>query len=340
MFGLLVAEALRPQNSLTFAERFHEPTDGSLRYRPWGAVPANPYVDEALMKRQLMIQAEFKKMFDYPPEGTPMAFARMMAYDHLIGEERRIMKNYEGFMKWQALRQPVTVEMNDKLSYFERGQAFSDEIFDIALETDIENFEFGKLTHGYRQRLEHVEPFRCEVEEALEAHGGVVYPKILPYHSISIIPDVEYYDDGTHSLNGFIVRYKRDFGTIELPDSKGKIHILERQLAGFRVDAASGFDQNIVDRMMQVSIGPQKTWQKRYMQYVVDTGARGFIERAIQTDSLADYVVPESTMIYGYKALYSPEQRMAKTILKPVEDDGIAYFGPPHVISKVPNVPS
>lgn len=336
MFGLLSAEIYKPKPHPD--DSFREPTDGSLRYSPWGAVPANPYIDERLRLRQRFIDIEFRKLFDKPPEGTPAGFAQMLAADHSIGEERRKMKNFEGFMEWTAQKQPVTLDLDAKISHIERGSAYAGDTFDFALETKVLNFEVGKVTHPYGVRLEHVDPFRKEVEDAIEERGGKVYPKVLAYHSIAIVPDIHYGEDGTHQLNGFIVRYKRDFGAIDMLDGSGRIHIIERQIAGIRVDAESGFDQAIVKRMLDYDISPQRSWQKRYVNYIVDTGARGFIERAIQQDTTETFFVPDSTTIYGFKEKFETSKALGSAAFaSPVQVGDIAYFGPDHYApSKVP----
>ena len=43
---------------------FVEPSDGTLRDTPWGAMPANPYVDEALKASQAVKDVEFHKLFE------------------------------------------------------------------------------------------------------------------------------------------------------------------------------------------------------------------------------------------------------------------------------------
>ena len=336
MFGLLAAEVYAPQPSSPEEGSFKEPTDGTLRYRPWGAMPGNMYLDDDLKASQQYKDSEFQKLYDNPPIDVPPEFALMLAVDHEIGEARRKMLNYESYMKWAVKREPVTEELDEKLQHIDRGNAYIGEILDFALETSVDAVEAGKLTLAYWQRREHLAPFRAEAKEAIESRGGVMYPDIFPYHSISINPDVEYLDDGTHTMNGFIVRYKRDVGHIDLPHCAGRIHLVERQIAGYRVDEASGFKQSIVDRMLATPLSFEKSWQTEYMKYVVDTGARSFIEQKVQANSLEEFVVPVSATLYGYKELYTPEKRLARIAMQPTEDDGIAYFGPVHTIGKVP----
>jgi hypothetical protein len=289
---------------------FREPTDGTSRYQPSGASPAHPYIDKPLQARQRVIESEFQKLFDQPPVGTPPEFARILSEDHMSGEARRKMKNYEGYMEWKALNETVDPDIEQEIYHFERGSANQDEILDIALGTAIPYFEVGKVTHPYAKRLEYVEPFRIATNAAIARHNGVVYPSFTPYRSITIMPKVEYRGDSGHSLHGLIVKYKRDVGHIIMPDNETIIRIIERQLAGYRVDAASGFDQSIVHLMEQTPIGWTHVWQENEQEYLVDTGCRGFVEKAVQLDLLDSYVVPISTTIYGFKEKMTTKEKM------------------------------
>jgi len=337
MFGYAAAEFFRPRYEKD--EGFKEPTDGTLRYRPWGAMPANPYLDQALKDRQSYIGSEFIKLFNNPPDGTPPEFAEMLLWDHEIGEQRRSIQNFDGYTQWLATCEPITEDIDRKADHFEHGSAYAGEILDFALATSIDHFEVGKVTHPYRQRLEHVEPFRREVEDAIKERGGLIYPKVMPYRSIDIMPHMFVDEDGQEKLAGFIVKYKRDFGHINLADGSGTLRLVERQLAGFRVDEAAGFNPAIVTLMDFASKDKGIRWDgiqdDQFERQLRNTGARGFIEKAVQTDSLEDFVVPISTTIYGFRVKSTPRKLMAKKALKPVDINGIAYFGPPHNLAKI-----
>lgn len=301
-------------------EGFNEPSDGTLRYTPHGAMPANPYFDDQLIRRQTEIDAEFQKLFDTPPEGTPKRFAHMLRDDHMIHEVRRKMLNFEGFLEWQATDAVVPVELQEILDAVIHGTASVEEIFEFALHTGINAFEIGKVTHPYRRRLEHVEPFRSKVDAAILTNGGEVYGKDFPYRSIDIRPDVTYKNNAIQ-INGFIVPYKRDVGDIPLPDGTGVIHVVERQLAAFRTDELSGFNQNIIKMMKYGSFQWKTAYiDAAYQDALKNTGCRGYIERSVQLDSLEDFVVPVSTTIYGYKELYKPTtETLAQRALRAID---------------------
>ena len=288
---------------------FREPTDGSLRYRPDGAMPANPYIDDVVRQRQVEIDTEYRKLYDYPPEGTPEGFATMLLDDYMIHEERRKMLNFEGYQAWQAKGGEIPEDLEESVEHFMRGTAYEDEIIDIALNTDIEEFEVGKVSHPYRRRLEFVDQLRRGVDAAIVDHGGEAFGKYFPYRSIDITPHVTYVD-GELQVNGFIIPYKRDVGDIPLPDGSGMIRIVERQLAAFRADATSGFPQDIIQRMKETPIDWSASYQDDdYREALVNTGCHGFIVREILFDSLKPFVVPVSTTIYGYKQYFRPEPK-------------------------------
>ncbi len=285
-------------------EGFREPTDGTLRYRPDGAMPANPYLDAP---RQKEIDDEFQKLFDNPPEGTPKQFARMLQDDHMINEQRRKMLNFENFEAWRATGEVVPDELEESMDHVIRGTASVEEVLDFALQTNLEAFEVGKVTHPYRRRLQYVAPFRKVVDNAILERGGEVYGKSFPYRSIDIYPHVTF-KKGEPFIHGFIVPYKRDVGDIPLLDGSGVIHVVERQLSAFRADEASGFNEHVL-KMMKYDPFKWNTYpnDEAYQDALKTTGCRGFIERAVQFDSLENFVVPISTTIYGYKEFYKKE---------------------------------
>jgi hypothetical protein len=298
-------------------------------------MPADPFADEQLKERQRYIDGEFNKLFDTPPEDIPTDFARMLSDDYLIGEERRKLKNFEGYSEWLTLREPVSEELDAKINHVVYGDAFIGEILDYAIETSVKNFEVGKVTSPYGERLEYVEAFRRDAEEAIEERGGDIYPKVLPYHSLSIVPKFNYHEDGTRTLAGFVIRYKRDFGRIVLPDRSGVIHIVERQIAGIRIDEASGFPA-VIKFMLENHVKEGEDPWENAEKHIRDCGAEGFIMKAVQADSREPFFVPDSTTIYGHKEIYTEQTKkdmLAKIAMRsigPVEDDGIAYFGPAH----------
>ncbi len=261
----------------------------------------------------------------------------MFEDDYFIGEHRRNMQNYEGYSELLKGAEPVSEELHPLLEHFEKGTALPDEILTIAVNTRIPSFEVGRVTSPYGKRLEHVEPFRQDVRNAIEAHGGVVFPTIQGYRSIDINPKVTYDTTGEGRIVGFIVTYKRDVGAIELPNDSGVISIVERQVAGFRVDEASGFPQEILEKMHLAMKDPGTKWDGEkdlnWHEELLATGCLDFIETAVQTDSLEDFVVPQSTTIYGFKEEFSVRQRMARFAAKfstrrVVDNRGIAYVGP------------
>jgi len=321
-------------------EQYKEPGVSNALIVPYGALPANPFVDEQVKKQQADINAEFHKLFETPPQDMPESFVRLILADYVINENRRQMENYENYMLWPGAveKELVDDQIQERVELFERGQATIDQILDVATQTDIQSFELGKVTHPFGYRMQYLDDFRTDVKDAIESHGGVVYPSIAPYRSIGILPKVEQRNDGTENgqqeVVGFIVKYKRDFGKVIMPGSDEVIHLIERQIAAYRVDVASGFDQSILSAMHDLAAKyPMRVkWNDvlnpSFKDRLIRTGCKDFIEKAVQTDSLEDFVVPISTTIYGYKEFPARSKHLGDVAIKPRYDDTVAYFGP------------
>ncbi len=357
----------KPENPplLNKKEEFIEPFSGALYDRVYGAMPANPFLNEKVRKRQAGIDRELIKLFEYPPEelAIPKAFRNFLLRDHFIGEERRKMQNYESYAGWRQKINGFILPgyLSDQIDRFETGNAEPDDILDIVMdpmnddqETSLESFEIGKITHPYWRRIEHVPAFREAINESVEAHGGVLFPTVLPYRSIDIIPKTSIDKRGHDTIVGFIVKYKHDIGEIHSKNGERKIKIVERQLAGYRVDEASGFRQDIIEAMENITldrslkniqfdesmkeIADEESerpfyWEnihdKRFEYLLRTTGCRGFIEKAIQLDSQEAFVVPISTTIYGFNEFQDPSTKMAHVAFRePDSDDNIAFYGP------------
>lgn len=312
---------------------FREPTDGSMRYFPWGAMPTNIYRDDvpharlwlrpdvgesAIKRRQRGIQNELQKLYEIPPADIPAEFAELVATDTFIGEQRRSMKNYESYMTWKTKAQlPEDYHLKNAMYHMEDGTAYVGEILDVALGTELETFEVGKVTHPYRRRFQFVEPFRQEVDRAIVDRGGNILPRdVIPYRNVDVVPYFTREGMAITGLSGLITRYKRDVGVINRENDRARI--VERQLAGLRVDAASGFDQEIAHNMLEAlptddekrelaDIAKHDGAQHAVVMHeighriLVKSGCMAYVEDKIQNNSLEPFVVPLSTTIYGYK---------------------------------------
>jgi hypothetical protein len=296
-----------------------EPSSINPLIVPHGAMPANPFLDDAVKKQQQIINREYFKLYQTPPKEMPRSFVEyVVTDDYVIHEQRRSMENFEGFMEFDQSEAYVDPSLQTEKELFERGQAMINESAHFVVHSPIRKGEFGKVLHPYGYRMQEIEPFRTETNEAIELLGGVVYPTISPYRSIKILPKVRRFDNGTEfggqEIVGFIVKYKRDYGHILIPDSDNEVlRIVERQIAAYRVDEASGFDQKVLQAMHDL----RDTYPKRirwdqpqsddvkaneiFYNRLKMTGCAEFIEHAVQTDALDDFVVPISTTIYGYK---------------------------------------
>lgn len=316
---------------------YREPCSDNPRIKPHGSVPAHPFRDEETKQQQREMLAGFNILYRTPPKNVPKSFVRVMVDDFVINEERRKMDNYQGYMAWKALDEPVPEDLEEPLEYFEKGQATESEILSILQRTKLRKGEIFKVSHPHGYRMEQLQPARDELDEAILEHGGVIYPTVTPYRSIDVLPRVEYvpneHGDIRQRLIGFIVKYKRDYGKVPVEHSEEIIHLVERQIAAYRVDADSGFDQTVLQAMHDFSDNYHKRirWEDTHNPHLKSrlrrTGCWSFIENAIQTDSLEDFVVPISTTVYGHKELPSKSKALGR---KMIDIEGkLAYFPRP-----------
>lgn len=327
MFEKVLVEAPPHHEPLSFKGRllpqlpshYVEPSSNNLLISPHGAMPGNPYFDEAVKKQQRDIGTEFLKLYKSPPKNMPRSFVNNVVIDdYVINEERRTMENFGAYMESVDSHAHSDLILIAEEELFARGQAIINQSLHFVVNSPSRTGEFGKVTHPYGYRMQELDPFRIEMDEAIELQGGVVYPTVSPYRSIKILPKVVRYDNGTEfggqRIVGFIVKYKRDYGHVSIPGGHNEVlRIVERQIAAYRVDEPSGFDQTILQAMHDLRDAYPKRiqWDRLpsdkekdneiFYSRLSKTGCLDFIENAVQTDALDDFVVPISTTIYGYK---------------------------------------
>jgi len=331
--ALLFNERVLPE----LPQGYREPGLENSLITPCGAAPAHPFRDEYIKNQQMDIESEFLKLYSTPPTDMPEEFVRIILDDYIINGQRRQMENYEAYMKFVEGGKQVAADMIPTIILFEGGHATVDQIGDVAVGTDIESLEFGKDTHPYGYRMNYLKGLRRDTNAMIESHGGVVYPSISPYRSITVLPKVERYDDGSdyglQRIVGFIVKYKRDIGRMPVPGTDEFVHVVERQIAAYRVDEASGFNQEVLAGMHELSdkypkrIQWDQPLQPSFLDRLKRTGCQDYVEQAVQQDSLEDFVVPISTTIYGFKGEHPVFGKIGQTEFKsPTTDDTIAFY--------------
>jgi len=316
---------------------------------PYGAVPANLYRDEETKLQQAMINESFQMLYETPPSEMPREFVdHVVVNDYIINENRRMIENFNVYTQFMASDTEIDPTLFPEIDRFESGHATIEEIARIASHSDIPSVEFGKVTHPYGYRMQYIDPFRTDMSQAIEAQGGVVYPDIAPYRSIKILPRVLRADDGTEfgrqRIIGFIVKYKRDYGHIPVAGSKDEVvRVVERQIAAYRVDEASGFDQSVLDAMhaLREEYPKRIHWdahvsedgkdRKVFTDRLHKTGCLSFIENAVQHESLEDFVVPISTTIYGHREKLPEKKKLdsfAKTAIERALNESLSRLQP------------
>ena len=323
-------------------------------FPPGGAMPANQYIDDETQQQQAEHNNALRSLYENPPIDMPQNFVRMVVDDYVINEVRRGLINFESFMAFTTECPDIIREMPDEIGLLMRGKASQDQIFDVVIQANVEaaakktkgykTSEFWKLSHPYGYRMQHLEAIRENSTRSVVENGGIVYPEVLPYRDITITPNVEYgvpvYDDETDEvvgmnyhdtpiLDGFIVRYKRDYGNVPIPGTDKMIHLVERQVAGIRVDEASGFSQAHLELFNQeafkgvVPVEWNNPSDVRIPSRLEAYGIKNLIHTAIQTDSLEQYVVPLSTMMYGFVDNPQMSRVLGKSAKRLVDMNGL-----------------
>lgn len=324
---------------------FNEPYGGGEYDRHYSAMPANPYINERVKSREAVIRTELGKLFEHPPEDMdiPDSFKQLLIDDYYINVERRRMINYENFAKWRQEHPRLDDTLESSVQRVENGYTEVGDIFDVALNTSLSGLEVGRITHPYGQRIEQVTPMRLSVAAAMNERGGTLESVSDPYRRIKIVPKIERIGkDGQQEITGFIVRYKHSLGFIPKGENE-VLKVVERQVAAFRVDEASGFPQDILASMYELAEREQRkkkpfhwdsTADERFEDFLIDSRCRGFIEKAVQTDSLEPFIVPESTTVFCYPeqvpenfiANAAQRKLAAAALRRPDSDNGIALF--------------
>ena len=353
----------RLSEPLTFKGRTLPEIPASLRanfdeyggaFPPGGAMPANQYVDEETLNQQLEHSDAIKALYEHPPINIPKNFEHMVVGDYVINEVRRGLINFEKYMALIKQCPNIIQLMPEEIGLLMRGKASQDQIFDVVIRANeeaeknhtagYESSEFWKLSHPYGYRMQHLSSIRENSARSVLEHKGLVYPSVLPYRDITIMPHVEYgtpiYDEAGMQIDidyheqpilvGFIVRYKRDYGNVPIPGSEKIIHLVERQVAGIRVDEASGFSQAHLDIFNQeafngaVPVNWNDPNDARIPNRLESYGIKNLIHSAIQTDSLEEFVVPLSTMMYGFVDTPQMSRVLGKSAMLLRDDAGLA----------------
>jgi len=332
----------------TLPSEYREPSLDNELITPHGAAPANPFKPEVHDQQRSIAQGTLL-LYESPPQDMPAEFVEhVVTADFIINTERGKLDNFNAYAEFLKHNEVLDPSLAEPIDRFESAQAPIAEIVNILLNTRMESAEFGGLAHPYGYRMQYLEPLRKETTEAIESSGGVVYPTISPYRSIVIQPVVESFDNGTkyggERIIGFIVKYKRDYGHIPIPGNDTEvIRVVERQVAAYRVDEASGFDQSVLRAMHDlrdefpkyINWGirtPDDPQNKKIAEYRLRvTGCSGFIEKAVQTDSLEDFVVPLETKIYGFRDKLPQVQKpdlVARAAIEQALSDSLAELPP------------
>lgn len=302
--------------SLPVPAHFNEPFSDTAWNKPYGASPARPYGDPATERRQELMNAEFDKLFESPPESLqiPESFRECLIEGEKFGRIKRNLKNHYHYEAWRKTNPAIPTHLQREVLAYEQGKASIEAIGHIAVQTTLKAFLAGKLTHVYWQRMESLPEMRQDTSSVIESLGGLVYsyPTEQPYRSISIVPSTVFDPKtGKEEVKAIGVDYKRDFGMVRSLNDGLPINFVEQQTARYRVDEASRFPQEIIEAMNNPQLFVSEndardfSWTNlqdpRHKVFLDLSGAREFIEESVQSNSVEPYVVPVETIEFGYK---------------------------------------
>lgn len=318
--------------SLPVPAHFHEPFGDQHWNKPYGASPARPYGDPETEARQEMMNIEFNKLYEFPPEELkiPDSFKKYLIDVEKFARIKRNLTNHYHYEAWRKTNPEIPHYRLEDVYHYEKGQASIKRIGSLAASSTLQAFLAGKLTHPYWQRIGSLPDMRDETALMIESLGGLVYeyPDHNPYRSIKIQPYTTLNPDTSkEEIQGISVEYLRDFGTMRLP-GKDRVHMVERQIAGYRVDEASQFPQEILEAMHNPSIFISEpdtrdfSWTNlqdpRHEIFMDKSGCKEFITQSVQSNSVEPFVVPIETSEFGYKGdNIHTENYLAQIALKP-----------------------
>lgn len=333
-------------------DRLDEPADRE-NYLPYEPTPilnreVNVHYDSIVGHQQEVAETTDPLFSEYAPDDIPMNIRSMIELDHIVGRMHRETKNIHAWYDWEERNDILSGELEPIKERVLTGQATPYESLLLLSQTNLRSVELTKVTHPYGYRMEYVADARQSIEEAfyyLSDRGVLsIYRPDMSYRKISIEPNISISGgeldprriniDGLEvvtgsndvvsvsGLNGFLVTYKRDIGSINRHDGR-RIKVVERQSAAFRLDnGVKDLNQKIINKIIE------SAEDRNYAEgWIDESGARGLIEQSIQNNVDADYLVPLSTMTYA--TLESEEERDRRLAERPryTNIGGLALFG-------------
>ena len=301
-------------------EWFVEPKDHA-EYFAGEPTPMNPYLDDAVKQHQSDVAASLSELAGEraAPEGTPAGIIEMIEQNFLYSQAGLPAANHKSYGLMLEKNVPLRGLELSLMHEAARGKAIPAELLHLLIYTPLDATELGKVTHPYGYRMQHVPELRQRVDDAILENFGQLHPDITPYRDIKLHPhytlnDENYHKDFTlnQQLHGMIATFKHDLGWIDL-DNGRQIKIVERKTTGIRLDPASGFDQDIAQKMHAFKPSNDRKWRERLAH---ETGCLDYIETALQHDVSDDYLIPLSTVIYAYETDRDPVDESTRRIRK------------------------
>lgn len=279
---------------------FHEHRDRDTP--PWEPTPG----DRSLVpNHQREVEAQLEQLVTvYAPEELPDE-AKWLAYsDYYAGNARRETENKGSYGEWltstdsELLSDPGLLEIEQKIGY---GTACPDELLHFMQHTSLKSIELAKLFHPYGYRMQYVPEMRQRIDEGIKDCGGYLLEESSEEEGMDKYRNIDFMKvvvPMNQKFVGYLVKYKRDIGGV-IHKNGHPIRIVERQLAGLRLDRYSDLPFDIYKKVSQRTsmVHAVENWEGRMLE---ETGLKEFVEADIQSDTAADYLIPLSTTVFAY----------------------------------------
>lgn len=164
-------------------------------------------------------------------------------------------------------------------------------LLDFVCENDIQSTELAKLSVLYGYRIEYIPELRNIIDQTILDRGGTLL-RGLPYGHIHVAPHRS--DDSDH-LSGILATYQHNIGQT-IADDGTPVIITERQALAIRTDTASGFSQDLHQRIMS---------QNKH----VSAAAMEEVKQFIQDDLNEKFMVPLSLTVFAHREKFQPRAK-------------------------------
>lgn len=255
----------------------------------WGATPLNPYYDGVLLQQAEVSRVLTRHAQDAPKDIPPhiAEYAANIFISRFRGREGANYDNYQFALKKEVFDEAASPQLTEIHDRALRGHANPAELILLRDQAEMGSVELGCVSHSYGG--EHIHDYlrvmRDAIDDTIDLYGGE-HLQATRYR----VKSFNFTDD--HRLgDALTMTRKRDLGV--LPDGT---KIRERSSFIVRLDAASGFNQDLAAAMRQVSLLDDTVWPEGLMR-------AGQLDKVVPPLLAANNfttIIPLATTVYAY----------------------------------------